>query len=105
MLSTNRKALLSLLQAAGLAIYCGAVATLMLNLPRLFGQRPGVAGVAFLLVLFVVSAMVSASMVLGYPAYLVMKGRIREGVHVVAWTAGWLVVFLVLAGAFLIMAR
>lgn len=104
MLSTKRKALLSLLQATGLAVYCGAVATLMLNAERVF-VRPGVAGIAFFLVLFVVSAMVSASIVLGYPAYLVTRGQIKEGVHIVAWTSGWLVAFLVLAAAFFILVR
>lgn len=97
-MTISRKALLGVLQAAGLVVYCGAVATLMLNLQALFGKQPLLLGMVFFLVLFVISAVISGAIVLGYPAYLVLSGRFKEGAQLVAWTVGWMLVLLVLLG-------
>ena len=94
----SRKILLGLLQAAGLVVYCGAVATLMLNLGAIFGKQPGLFGIVFFLMLFVVSAVISGAIVLGYPAYLALSGRFKEGAQLVAWTVGWMLALLVLVG-------
>ena len=99
LLSLYRVGLVSLLQAVGLVGYCGVVAWVMLNLPRLFGLfGPSVGAIAFLLVLFVVSAVISASSVLAYPAYLIISGRLIDGARILACTVGWLAVFLLVAG-------
>jgi hypothetical protein len=49
---------------------------------------------AFLLI-FVASALISASVVLAYPAYLVFQQRVREGFLLLFSTIGWLVLILV----------
>lgn len=103
-MTTYRQTLLGLLQAAGLVVYCGAVATLMLNLPAIFGKQPGIFGIVFFLVLFVLSAVISGSIVLGYPAYLALNGRYKEGAQLVAWTVGWMLALLVLVGVTLSLA-
>ena len=46
------------------------------------------------LVFFIVSACVSAAMVLGYPAVLALRQRIREAISLVAATVAWLVLML-----------
>ena len=76
----------------------------MLNLGPVFSEARGALGAIFLLVLFVVSAVLSAAIVLGHPTYLALSGRIREGVHIVAATVGWLLVVLLILGALVVLA-
>jgi hypothetical protein len=47
------------------------------------------------LVFFIVSACISAALVLGYPAVLALRQRIREAISLVAATVAWLVLMLV----------
>lgn len=53
--------------------------------------HPVVAG-TFVLVFFILSALVSSSLVFAYPIKLFMDGKMREAVKIVLWTAFWLII-------------
>ena len=86
--------IVGLLQAVGLAAYCMLVAAFMQALVGAFPRGPSILGVTLLLLLFVFSAVISGSIVLGYPASLVLRGSIREAVYTVVATVGWTAVLL-----------
>lgn len=48
-----------------------------------------------LLLLFVTSALVSATLVLAYPSYLLLQRRLREGFLLLFSTIAWLILMLV----------
>jgi len=87
---------ISFLQAAGVAIYIFLVANLMLHGNSWFGPMAGnILGPVLLLTLFIVSALITASMVLGYPIYLFWeKKKRKEAIKLVLMTTGWLFLFL-----------
>jgi hypothetical protein len=89
--------LISFLQALGLAFYCGLVATLFWKGNRLFGEDPNYWGPVLFLVIFTTSALVSALLVLGYPFFLFwQKKQTQKAIKLVAYTAIWLLVFILL---------
>lgn len=83
-------------QALGLVLYCSAVGYLMISGEGWFGSLNGVMGIVFFLLLFVVSALISASAVLGYPAWLVWQKNISQAVDLVFWTVFWILSILLL---------
>ena len=70
-----------------------------------FSVHP-VAGISLFLLAFVISAVISGSLVLAYPAVLFFDGRRREALRVVFWSAAWLIAIclLVALAAFLAIA-
>ncbi|MBI2848512.1 MAG: hypothetical protein HYX88_00050 [Chloroflexi bacterium] len=97
MVSTRRAITLGLLQAIGLTLYCWGVATVLLNAGRWIPRPEPMLAIFFFLVFFVISAVISASIVLGYPAYLALNQRLGQGIKVLTATVAWLVLFLVIA--------
>ena len=97
-MNPGRAAILGLLQATALALYCWGVSLIFLNpnLSRLFARADPTIGIIFFLILFVFSAVVSAALVLGYPGYLVLKGQWKGALGLVGATVGWLGLFLLL---------
>lgn len=93
--STTRIVTVGFLQAFALALYCGAIATALVNAQSWIPPfpNPSVSFFAFLM-LFVFSALVSGSAVLGYPAYLGLTGRLGQAFAVLASTVAWLALFL-----------
>ncbi len=91
---TNKKlALLGFLHALGTVAYIALVALIMNNGNRWFGPGNGiVAGVA-ILSLFVLSAAIVGSLVLGRPVLWYMDGKKSEGIKLFLCTLGWLLIF------------
>ncbi len=86
----------SLAAALGTAIYVALVATVMTNAEKVFGNmKPFLGPVAFLL-MFVLSAAVTSSLVFGRPVMLYLDGKKREAVKHFGLTLLWLLVILVL---------
>jgi hypothetical protein len=85
------------LQATGLALYCSLVALVFFNGERLFGSG-GKTFVPFtMLSLFVVSALICALIALGYPFIIFWdKKNTKQALKLVGFTAGWLLLFVVL---------
>jgi hypothetical protein len=88
---------IAFLQALGLVIYCGLIGVLFWQGNNLFGPPYTFLGPAMFLVLFVVSAMISALIVLGYPFILFWeKKRAVEALKLAIYTAAWLAFFTIL---------
>lgn len=94
---TNLKLpLQSFLQALGVVLYTSGVSWLMLNGERLFGKMANFWGPLMMLLLFMVSALITSLLVFGRPIYLYFEGKKKEGIQLLFWTAGWLIVITVL---------
>ncbi|MFA7286275.1 MAG: hypothetical protein WC052_01240 [Patescibacteria group bacterium] len=92
----------SFLHAFSLALYVSLVALLLSNGEQLFGSVDSFLIPVFMLLLFVLSATVSALLVLGLPAALYFSGSRRTAIIVLGATLGWLAVFI--CGIALVMA-
>jgi hypothetical protein len=90
--------IVSLIQALGLTAYISLVALFMQNAENWFGPQKGneMFGIMIFLLIFVISALISASIMLGYPATLFFQGKRKTALNIVLQSVGWLVLFLVL---------
>ena len=91
----------SVLNSLGVLVYTSAVAWVMFHAERLVGTRPSFVGPLAILLLFVFSATVVGSLVLGRPAYLYFNGARTEAIHLLLYTMGWL--FLFVLGVFAVL--
>lgn len=86
-------------------IYVLFVASIPQMAQALFSQidNPGLWGPAAFLLLFVISAAITGSLVLGKPFLMYLDGQKKEAVELFVWTLGFLFLFLVvLAGVILL---
>lgn len=89
---TTKKILTTgLLHAAGVTVYVTAVAWLMQNAERIFGQMKNTGGPVAFLLMFVTSAAITGSLVLGRPVLAYWDGRKTEAIKLFLSTVGWLV--------------
>lgn len=92
--------------SVGVLVYCGLVACLMTYGNRFFGQINGPFGIAAFLLLFVLSAAVVGSLVLGRPIILYLDGKKKESLVLFFYTVGILFVFTaVILGIFAILNK
>ncbi len=94
----NKKlVLLSASHSLGVLAYVSLVVTFMNNAQRLFGNdHPPMTGIVALLV-FILSALITSSLVLGKPIMLYLDGKKAEAVKMVFYTGASLFVLLLLA--------
>ncbi len=74
-------------------LYTGGVAWVLFNGQRIFGKVTNFWGPLALLMVFVVSATIVGSLVLGRPALLYVNGKKNEALPFFGSTLGWLIVF------------
>lgn len=88
--------MIALIQALGLSAYVGIVASLMYRLGDLLPNRflSPVLGISFMLLLFVLSALVCGSIILGYPLFLVKEGKIKTAMQIVGFSMLWIFVIM-----------
>lgn len=94
------------LHALGVVAYVSGVAWFMNNAERLFGgqQNPGWFGGVLFLLLFVISAAITGSLVFGRPVLWYLDGKKGPAVHLAVKTVLWLAIFLV-AGVIVLTLR
>ena len=85
---------LALLNALGTAIYVSLIALFMQNAERIFGQMDNLFGPVAILLIFVLSAAITGSLVLGRPILMYLDNRKAEAVKLFIYTLGWLFVIL-----------
>ena len=113
----KRIVILGLAQAIGTTLYVGMAAIVMIGFGSFIELGPGeekpglpardYLGLTGFLLLFVVSACICGSIVLGYPLVLALRRQIKEAVLLVAATVSWLIllfILLVLASALVMWA-
>ena len=91
--------IIGLLQAIGLLLYVTIVAVIMRDGPFWFRYENInlTFGVMAFLLFFVLSALISASLILGYPLILLLDGKKKDAIQTVLWSVGWIVIFFIIA--------
>lgn len=91
----------SFINAIGTLVYVSLVALLMNNGEKIFGKAQDYIAPVAILLLFVISAAVTGTLVLGKPVLLFAKGERSEALRLFFATLGWLVLFLVIIFGYL----
>jgi len=81
--------------------YTSGVAWILFNGQRLFGRAPTFLIPFAVLLLFVLSATIVGTLVLGRPALLYFNGKKHEALRFFGYTVGWLVIFTIVVLALL----
>jgi len=88
---------IAFLQAFGLVLYCSLAGLLFWQGNTWFGPMNNPLGPVLMLSLLVVSVLICALIAGGYPFLLFWnKKNTKEALTIVAYTAGWLLLFVVL---------
>ena len=94
------------LNALGVAVYTVAFAYFVNNLQQWFGPEPaGWLSFAMMIMIFIISACVTGSLVLLKPILLYLEGQKKEAVHLFAYTLLFLIVLALIISFFVIGAR
>jgi len=105
-MSKKQIILRALWDALGVAAYVILFAWIINNLEGWFGGgEPGWLGPALMLLVFIVSACVTGSLVLLKPILLYVEGQRKEAVYLFVYTIGFLVVLALAIGLIVISAR
>ena len=92
----------SFINSAGVFIYISAIVLLMSNGEAIFGEAGTMLIPIFMLLLFVISAVVTGYLVLGQPIFLYMDKKKKEAFIMLMSTIAWLALYLLIVGMFLI---
>jgi len=90
----NNSVIRALGHAALTFLYVGAVAWFMSNAEDAFDVIPEIFAGITMLTLFVISAAVTGSLVVGRPILLYLEGKKSEAIRFFGYTLGWLFLFL-----------
>lgn len=92
----SKLVLWSVLNSLGVLVYTSAVAWLMFNGEKIFGQATSFWMPLALLLLFVFSALVVGLLVLGRPIYLYFNDAKSDAIKLLFYTVGWLFLIVVI---------
>ena len=94
----NKKIILwSFVNSFAALIYVSAVALLMTNAEKFSGQPKNIVTPIAFLLLFVLSAAITGSLILGRPVFMYANGDKKGSVVMFATTLGWLFVYTLIA--------
>jgi len=86
----------SFINALGVLVYISGVALIMFNMEHAFDNEPSFLVPVLMLLLFVTSAAITGSLVLGKPVMLYLDNQKKEALVFLVYTLAWLVIFMVL---------
>lgn len=86
----------SFLNALGTVAYIILVGTIMRNAEKIFGKVDDIFAPVIVLTLFVLSAAITGSLILGKPVLLFLEGNKSEAIKLFTYTLGWLAIALLL---------
>ena len=96
-MNNKKLVLLSVLNSLGVLVYVSLVALFFRNAERIFGNKPdNFLAPVIMLTLFVLSALITGSLVLGKPIMLYFDGQKKESIKLLVYTAISLAVILAL---------
>ena len=81
---------IGLLQAIGITIYCLLIAGLFQLLERFSTSSPEYVVMALILILLVFSAALCGFILFGYPVYLILNKKLKEGLQILGFSALWM---------------
>jgi len=82
------------INAGGVFAYVSLIALFVFNGEKIFGGQPSLLIPLFMLLLFIVSALITGSLVLGKPILLYFDGLRKEAFVLLFTTLAWHVLFL-----------
>ena len=88
---------LSILNSLGVLAYISLLVTFMNNAQRIFGKNDNAMTGVVALMIFILSALITGSLVLGRPIMLYLDGKKSEAVKLLFYTMASLFVLLLLA--------
>lgn len=86
------------LQATGLFVYVLLIALLMSNINKIFVPNTlntGILEPIAVLMLFIISATITGSLVLARAGFLFWEKRYKEAIFLTLWTLGWAIFYLI----------
>ena len=86
----------SFLNALGVTAYVAVIATIMQNGEKIFGNMNQTTGPIAFLTLFVLSAAVTGSLVLGKPVLMYLDNQKTDAIKLFLYTLGWLALAVVI---------
>jgi hypothetical protein len=102
MLKKSSREFIAFFQATGVVVYLGLLALFFaFVVPSLSVTAPFYVSIAMLL-LFIISAVVTSSLVLGRSAILFWNKKYRESILLLGWTIIWSIIYFILLIAILI---
>jgi len=84
------------LNALGVLVYVAAVAAVMTNAEKIFGKINSTVSAVGFLMLFVLSAGIVGSLVVGKPIMLYLDNKKKEAISLLVWTLAFLAVITLL---------
>jgi hypothetical protein len=93
--SNTRTVLLGLVQALATVLIAGIALKMVAQIQKWESPSNGYFDDFALLLIFVTSALVSGTLVLAYPAYLLLQQRLKEGFLLLFSTIAWLILMLI----------
>ncbi len=83
------------LNALGTGAYVAIIVTIVFNGEKMFGSINSALAPIAVLLLFITSATITGSLVLGKPLLMYIDGQKKEAVHLLLYTIGWLALGLI----------
>ncbi len=85
---------ISLAQSTLLIVYIFLISQIFIYGNQLFGPTVNILGPMIFLMLFIISAIISATVTFGYPAWLFfVDKKYQEALKIAVLTTGWLIIF------------
>lgn len=94
-----------LINAGGVFIYVAAISWLLFNGGNIFGNVSNFIMPLFMLLLFVISAVITGLLVLGKPIQLYFNNLKKEAIILLFTTLAWLLVFIIIVILILLIAQ
>jgi hypothetical protein len=82
--------------ALGTVAYIAIVVITIDNIQKFFGDEPGILVPMSMLLLFVLSAAITGSLILGRPILMYLTGQKAEAIKLFMYTVGWLAIFTII---------
>jgi uncharacterized protein YybS (DUF2232 family) len=101
----SKIALWSLFHSLGVLIYISAVASIMNHGNQWFGKEDKFLTPVAVLMLFVLSAAITGSLVLAKPVLLYLDGQKSDATKFFLWTLGWMLILTTFAFLGLLLLR
>lgn len=101
----NKLFIRSLLNSLGVFVYIVAIALFFFNANKLFGAEDNFLMPVLMLLLLVLSATITGSLVLGKPIMLYLENQKEAAIKLLAYTIGWLAVFVAIAMITLVLLK
>lgn len=96
---------MSILHSLGVLAYVSLVVLFMSNVQKIFGKNDNIVAGIIILLIFILSALITGSLVLGRPIMLYLDGKKTEAVKLPFYTMASLFVLLLLAIGGLVFLR